>query len=217
MRQRNKKWVAGELETNQHLIKTPEELKGVWKNEFDNDNEIHLEIGCGKGDFAIGMAKKHPNVNFVAFEKEEQVIAIAIRKLREAEEELGMELNVLFINGDANNVLDYFEDGEISRIYVNFSDPWRNRKKWQKRRLTHRSFLEKYKQILVKDGSVFQKTDNVNLFEFSLNEFAEMDWKMRNISLDLHNSEFEDNVVTEYEMKFSSQGMPIYRLEAYKR
>ncbi len=217
MRQRNKKWVDGEMEKNTHLVKTPENNKGTWKEIFSNEEEIHLEIGCGKGDFVIGMAEKNPNVNFVAFEKEEQVVAMAIRKLREREEELGTTFNVLFINDDAKDLEKFFEVGEISRIYLNFSDPWRNRKKWFKRRLTHRNFLEIYSKLLVKDGSLFQKTDNRSLFEFSLNEFSDCDWKLKNISLDLHTSDFQDNVVTEYEKKFSEQGMPIYRLEAYKR
>ncbi|MFV0520161.1 MAG: tRNA (guanosine(46)-N7)-methyltransferase TrmB [Lachnospirales bacterium] len=217
MRQRNKKWVEGEMESNLHLIKTPEVNKGKWKDLFSNDCELHLEIGCGKGDFVIGMAEKNPNVNFIAFEKEEQVVAMAIRKLREREEEIGYELNVLFINDDAKDLEKFFDLGEINRIYLNFSDPWRNRKKWFKRRLTHRSFIEIYFKILTKDGSLFQKTDNRSLFEFSLNEFSFCDWKLSNVSLDLHNSEFEGNVVTEYEKKFSEMGMPIYRLEAYKR
>lgn len=217
MRQRNKKWVDGEMENNRHLVKTPEDNKGKWKEIFSNSEELHLEIGCGKGDFVIGMAEKNLNINFVAFEKEEQVVAMAIRKLREREEELGINFNVLFINDDAKDLENYFEDGEINRIYLNFSDPWRNRKKWFKRRLTHRNFIKLYEKLLVSNGSLFQKTDNRSLFEFSLNEFSDCDWKLRNISLDLHSSEFEENVITEYEKKFSDLGMPIYRLEAYKR
>lgn len=217
MRQRNKKWVDGEMQTNEHLLTNGKENKGKWKEVFGNDYPVHLEIGCGKGDFVIGMSKVNKEINFVAFEKELQVTAMAIRKLREEEEELGEKLNVLFINADASNLNDYFEQGEIERIYVNFSDPWRNRKKWFKRRLTHRSFLEIYKGLLVEHGSVHQKTDNRDLFEFSLNEFSYADYKLSNISLDLHNSEYEGNIVTEYERKFSEKGFPIYRLEATKR
>ncbi len=217
MRQRNKKWIDSEMKVNKHLISNPEEHKGAWSKLFDNENPIHLEIGCGKGDFVVGMAEMHKEVNFVAFEKEEQVIAMAIRKLREFEEENDIKLNVYFINDDAKDLENFFEVSEISRIYLNFSDPWRNRKKWFKRRLSHRNFLQIYSKILIDEGSVFMKTDNRNLFEFSLNEFSFCDWKLRNISLDLHSSDFEGNVVTEYETKFSNMGMPIYRLEAYKR
>lgn len=217
MRQRNKKWIDSEMKVNKHLISNPEEHKGAWSKLFDNENPIHLEIGCGKGDFVVGMAEMHKEVNFVAFEKEEQVIAMAIRKLREFEEENNIKLNVYFINDDAKDLENFFEVSEISRIYLNFSDPWRNRKKWFKRRLSHRNFLQIYSKILIDEGSVFMKTDNRNLFEFSLNEFSFCDWKLRNISLDLHSSDFEGNVVTEYETKFSNMGMPIYRLEAYKR
>ncbi|MFV0441894.1 MAG: tRNA (guanosine(46)-N7)-methyltransferase TrmB [Lachnospirales bacterium] len=217
MRQRNKKWVENEMETNIHLVKEPTVYKGKWQEIFDNDNPIHLEIGCGKGDFVVGMAMLHRNINFIAFEKEEQVIAMAIRKLREKEETDNIELNVLFINDDAKDLRDFFGKGELERIYLNFSDPWRNRKKWYKRRLSHRGFLEIYKDILEEKGSLFMKTDNQNLFEFSLNELSHCDFKLSNITFDLHNSEFEGNVVTEYETKFSNAGMPIYRLEAYKR
>lgn len=217
MRARNKKWVEGELELNEKLEREAKENKGKWNEIFENQNDIYLEIGCGKGDFVIGMAKENPNVNFVAMEKEPQVIAKAIRKLRELEEELDTDFNVLFILGDASEILEYFDIGEIKNIYLNFSDPWRNRKKWNKRRLTHRGFLEKYKTLLNGSGAIIQKTDNKDLFEFSLNEFAYVDLKLKNITFDLHNSDFEGNVVTEYEEKFSSQGMPIYRAEAWVR
>ncbi len=217
MRARNKKWVDGELESNENLEREAKENKGKWREIFENDNDIHLEIGCGKGDFVIGMSQQNPNINYVAMEKEPQVIAKAVRKLRELEEIDGIERNILFVLGDANELLEYFEVGEIKGVYLNFSDPWRNRKKWNKRRLTHRGFLQKYLTLLDGQGAVIQKTDNRDLFEFSLNEFCFMDFKLKNISLDLHNSEFEGNVVTEYEEKFSSQGMPIYRVEAYVR
>lgn len=217
MRSRNKKWVSGELETNENLLKEAKENKGKWSEIFENENDIHLEIGCGKGDFVIGMSEKNPNINYIAMEKESQVIARAVRKLRELEEIDGIERNIIFVLGDANDIMEYFEIGEIKNIFLNFSDPWRNRKKWNKRRLTHRGFLEKYITLLNGCGAIIQKTDNRDLFEFSLNEFCFMDLRLENISLDLHNSEFEENVVTEYEEKFSNQGMPIYRVEAHIR
>lgn len=215
MRQRNKPWVEPELDNNPHMTTNAKDNKGKWQQLFNNDNDIHLEIGCGKGDFVVGMAVMHPDINFVAFEKEKQVIASAVRKVRETEDELGIKLNVFFILGDATEILEYFDKGEIKRIYLNFSDPWRNRKKWNKRRLTHRDFLENYKQLFDKEGSIHQKTDNKDLFEFSLNEFSYADYKLSDITFDLHNSDFTGNVITEYETKFSSQGLPIYRVCAY--
>ena len=124
--------------------------------------------------------------------------------------------NILFVWGDVNNILEYFANGELSRVYVNFCDPW-PKKRWHKRRLTYRGFLENYKTILNKTGEIHFKTDNEKLFEFSLNEFSEANLKLKNITLDLANSDYEGNVTTEYEDKFMSYGMKIYRVEGIKR
>ena len=124
--------------------------------------------------------------------------------------------NIKFVWGDVNNILTYFDENELSRVYVNFCDPW-PKKRWNKRRLTYRGFLENYKTILNANGEIHFKTDNEKLFEFSLNEFSEADLKLKNITLDLANSEFEGNVTTEYEDKFMSYGMKIYRVEGIKR
>ena len=212
MRMRKKKNLDARWERcERYLMENPESMKGKWAQFFGNDKEIHLEIGCGKGGFITGMAKKYPDVNFIAVEKVRDVMVMAMEKAADAQ--LG---NVVFMDMDAEKIEDIFEKGEISRIYLNFSDPWKKNKQ-AKRRLTHKRFLDRYKNVLPVGGYVWFKTDNRALFEFSLNSFAEEDFKMRNISLDLHNSKFEDNVMTEYETRFSEMGMPIYRVEAMYR
>ena len=189
------------------LIKEPALNKGNWKKVFGNDRPVQLEIGCGKGGFISQLAMKNPEINFIAIEKCTDVIIMAMEKIMN----LGIK-NVLFINGDAGLLPDILEKGEISRIYINFCDPW-PKSHHKKRRLTHRNFLEIYKNVLPEGGEVHFKTDNRKLFEFSLNEFADCNIKMRNISLDLHASNFEDNIVTEYEKNFSEKGFPIFRCE----
>lgn len=212
MRMRKKKNLDARWERcARYLVESPEDMKGKWKEIFGNGNEIHLEIGCGKGGFITGMAEKYPDVNFIAVEKVRDVMVMAMEKASAAELE-----NVVFMDMDAEKIEDVFEKGEVSRIYLNFSDPWKKNKQ-AKRRLTHKRFLDRYKNVLPEGGYVWFKTDNRALFEFSLNSFAEENFKMRNISLDLHNSKFEDNVMTEYETRFSEMGMPIYRVEAMYR
>lgn len=209
MRMRKKKNCALRMEACAEVWeKEPCSKKGHWAELFGNDNPIYLEIGCGKGMFITEMAKKYPDVNFLGVDLFEDVLVLALEKVH------GEALmNVKLFTGDAGKLCDYFEYGEIAGIYLNFSDPWK-KKKQAKRRLTHKNFLDIYRQVLKSGSPICFKTDNKNLFEFSLNSFAGEDFKMRNITLDLHNSDFEDNVLTEYEKKFSDQGMPIYRLEA---
>lgn len=211
MRIRKKPWAEEELNKNIKLVKEPENLKGNWKNYFNNCNPIHIEIGCGKGQFINKMSLKNPNINYIAIEKQSQVIAMALKKSKLFE----TNNNLYFFAANVENLKNYFEPGEIKRIYINFCDPWPNKKKWAKRRLTHKNFLNLYEEIFEEKGEIFFKTDNRILFEFSLNEFLNKGWKLKNISLDLENSDFNENVKTEYEEKFSDLGMPIYRLEAY--
>lgn len=207
MRMRKKKNCDVRLEKSGSLwIREPELLKGKWSEEFGNSNPIHIEIGCGKGNFICGMAEKYPDVNFVAIEVVPDVMVIAMEKA-----EPKNLANVRFIIADAAKLCDYFAQFEISRIYLNFSDPWK-KKKQAKRRLTHKNFLDIYKQLLHIGDMICFKTDNQKLYEFSLNSFAENDLKMSDITFDLHNSGFCDNVMTEYEARFSEQGMPIYRV-----
>ena len=209
MRMRKKKNCAERMERCSGIwIKNPEDYKGRWRELFKNDNPIHIEIGCGKGSFVAGMAKMYPDINFIAIEKVEDVIVMAMEKAAAAELE-----NVIFADIDAQVLADIFEKGEISRIYLNFSDPWKKNKQ-AKRRLTHKNFLDKYKQVHNEGDYILFKTDNRKLFEFSLNSFCMENFKLENITFDLHNSGFEGNVVTEYERRFVDEGAPIYRLEA---
>lgn len=211
MRIRKKNWTQDELENSKFLIRQPDEYKGRWKEKFGSENPLHVEIGCGKGKFVAEMSKANPCINYIGIEKFTLVAARAIRKckLLEAGD------NVFIMSVDAEEIENIFDPGEVSRIYLNFSDPWPNRKKWIKKRLTNERFLQRYENIFGNKGEIFLKTDNREFFEFSLQSFSEKGWILRNISLDLHNSGFEGNIMTEYESKFSEQGMPIYRLEAY--
>lgn len=209
MRMRKKKNCDARMERCADIwIKEPESLKGRWAERFGNDKPVHIEIGCGKGNFIVGMAKMYPDINFIAIEKVEDVIVMAMEKAKDAQ-----LTNVLFTDMDAEKIEEIFERGEIRRIYLNFSDPWK-KKKQAKRRLTHKRFLDRYKAVLLNGDYIYFKTDNKALFDFSLNSFAEENFKLSNISLDLHNSDFKGNVMTEYEKRFSDMGMPIYRLEA---
>ncbi|WP_195938872.1 tRNA (guanosine(46)-N7)-methyltransferase TrmB [Romboutsia sp. 1001713B170131_170501_G6] len=187
-----------------------EQYKGSWNEKFGNDNPIHVEFGTGRGKFLTTLAKENPNINYIAFEIKEEVLLKAVEKA--VENNSG---NILFAWANVSNILDYFEKEELSRVYINFCDPW-PKKRWAKRRLTHKNFLNMYSEILKDDGEIHFKTDNENLFEFSLNEITDNNWKLKNISLDLANSEFE-NVTTEYEDKFMSYGMKIFRCEARKK
>lgn len=209
MRVRKKKNCAARMERCAAIHVTEHErYKGRWKELFGNDNPIHIEIGCGKGSFVCGMAQKYPDINFIAIEKVEDVIVMAMEKAMGQ----GLE-NVRFMDMDAEKIDEFFEKGEISRIYLNFSDPWKKNKQ-AKRRLTHKNFLDRYKKVLNNGDHIWFKTDNKQLFEFSLNSFAAENFKLENITLDLHNSKFEGNVITEYEQRFLDLGQPIYRLEA---
>ena len=207
MRIRKKPWAEEELAQNDHVMKNAEALKGKCWEYFGNDNPIYVEIGCGKGGFIRKNAEAYPHINFVGIERNLSVVAVAARRTTE-------ELpNLALVWDDAKKLSDFFEVGEFQRLYLNFSDPWPKKRQY-KRRLTYRGYLQSYREAFGDKGEIFFKTDNRNLFEFSLNEFCADNWKLSNISLDLHNSDYEGNIMTEYEEKFSSQGMPIYRLEA---
>ena len=176
---------------------------------FGNQNPVHVEIGCGKGTFVRDMAKKYPDINFIAVEKITDVMVCCAEKIKA--EEL---TNVRVLCADAKTLAEAIPLGSVNRIYLNFSDPW-PKAGHKKRRLTHKIFLDVYKQILVPDGSIALKTDNDSLFEFSLEEFASNGFELDEISYDLHTSEFaNDNVMTEYEANFSKQGIPIKRCVA---
>ena len=171
---------------------------------------VHLEIGCGKGAFITECAKRNPEISFVALERISDVLLLAAEKVR-AE---GLT-NVRFLIEDAKNIPQYFAPGQVERIYLNFSDPW-PKKGYAKRRLTHESYLALYRQVLSDTGSVFLKTDNKNLFDFSLSEFDRCGFRLKNITYDLHHSPLQsENIMTEYEANFSAKGFAINRVEAY--
>ena len=209
MKLRNIKGADKIIEKSKYIILNPEDYKGKYISLFNNDNPIHIEIGMGKGDFIIGMAINNPDINFIGIEKYDSVIVKAIEKIEDKQIN-----NLKLIRMDANNIDNVF-DKEIDLIYLNFSDPWpKNRN--AKRRLTHERLLSKYEKIFKLEKKIYMKTDNASLFEFSIQSLSEFGYKLKNISLDLHNSDFKDNIQTEYEKKFSSKGVKINRLEAYK-
>ena len=211
MRLRKVKNALDKLSENKsYYVPNPNEFKGKWKDVFWNDNPIHIEIGCGKGQFISQLASINSDVNYIAIEKYDSVLLRCLEKV-ETMNLLNLKLAII----DANTLTDYFENKEVSRIYINFSDPW-PKYAHRKRRLTYTTFLESYNYILKDDGAVYQKTDNRKLFEFSLESFNNNNWSLSNISLDLHNDDTKDNITTEFEDKWSKLG-PIYRLEARKR
>lgn len=216
MRPRNKKHLEERFEKCINLtVPEPIEKKGKWKTLYNNSsNPLHLEIGCGKGAFITGMAEKNPDVSFVAMECVKNVIVTAMEKTAA----LGYE-NIIFLNNNAEHICEYFEKGEVDKIYLNFSDPW-PKKRQAGRRLTHANYLKLYKEILSPDGCIVQKTDNRGLFDFSVESFKENGWTLKNVSYNFHSDEtpqelLDANVITEYERRFMDLGQPIHRLEAY--
>ena len=212
MRLRN---VPGARETiieNKFSIQQPEQMKGKWAEVFQNDHPIHIEVGMGKGQFIIEMARRNPEVNYIGIEKYSSVLVRAVEKLEDFEQD-----NLRLIRMDAENIEEVFDKDEVDRIYLNFSDPW-PKDRHAKRRLTSTRFLERYDNILTPEGRVMFKTDNKDLFDFSLEQVEEAGWILENHTYDLHHSEYnEGNVMTEYEEKiFQLKGNPICRLVAYR-
>ena len=192
---------------NKYYITSPESYKGKWNELFNNNNPIHIEIGCGKGQFISSLAKLNKDINYIAIEKYDSVLLRTLEKVID----LGLD-NLKLINIDADSLSNYFMENEVSTIYLNFSDPW-PKNHHAKRRLTSPLFLEQYKRVLKNDGVLIQKSDNRHLFEYSLESFSQNGWYLSNIYLDLHKEEDVFNITTEYEDKWSKKG-PIYKLEA---
>lgn len=209
MRLRNVKGSRDVIAASEYVIKDETTRKGTWGTIFGNSNPVHIEIGMGKGQFITTLAQQNPNINYVGIEKYSSVLIRAIAK----QEELQLP-NLYFIRMEAEYIADVFAPGEVARIYLNFSDPW-PKDRHAKRRLTSKEFLARYDQILVADGEVIFKTDNRELFDFSLEQVPEAGWKLENFTYDLHHSEYlEGNIMTEYETKFVAEGKPICRLVA---
>ena len=190
MRRRKKKGSDIKLLSyNNYVIRENiESLKGKWHERFSNNNPIHAEFGTGRGKFITTLAKENPDINYIAMEIKEEVLLKAVEKA--AEQNL---TNIYFIWGDVNQIEEYFDKGELERVYINFCDPW-PKKRWAKRRLTHTSFLNKYYNILNEKGEVHFKSDNEGLFEFTLNEICNNPWKLKNICLEIYiNKLYESN------------------------
>lgn len=210
MRLRNIKGSREAIEINEYVINNPEDMKGKWKLFFGNSNPIHIEVGMGKGRFITALSMLNPDINYIGIEKYSSVLYRALEKMD------GLKLtNLYFIRMDAEDICDVFERNEISKIYLNFSDPW-PKDRHAKRRLTSKNFFERYDKILIPEGKVEFKTDNNDLFEFSLEQIPEAGWNLAAVTRDLHNDEAMNigNVMTEYEEKFSSAGNPINKLIA---
>lgn len=210
MRRRNVRNIEERINnTNSLLVKNPEELKGNWKNIFENENPIYLEIGMGKGDFIIEHAKTYPNINFIGLEKYPSVIIQAYDKVSDLE-----LANLRLVSYDADNILNLFSEKEIDKIFLNFSDPW-PKTRHAKRRLTNINFLKKYEIILKENGLIEFKTDNQGLFAYSLMEMNNYPMRFIDLSLDLHNRNKEEYIIkTEYEKKFIQKNYPICYLKA---
>jgi tRNA (guanine-N7-)-methyltransferase len=211
MRLRNIKGSREMVAANDYVVHEPEQYKGKWNALFHNDNPLHVEIGMGKGKFIMRLAAENPEINYIGIEKYSSVLLRGLEKRKEVELS-----NLYFIRYDAEYLNDIFDKDDISRIYLNFSDPW-PKDRHAKRRLTSREFLNKYDQCLKKDGEVVFKTDNRDLFDFSVEEAKIAGWDLREVTYDLHHSEFvTGNVMTEYEEKFVAEGKPIHKMVAYR-
>ncbi len=213
MRLRNVKGARDRISNSECVIKEPRELKGKWNTLFNNDNPIYIEIGMGKGQFIMENARRNPNINYVGIEKFSSVLVRAIEKKESSEDKLD---NLVFLRFDAEYIEEIFEKDEVDRIYLNFSDPW-PKDRHAKRRLTSKEFFARYNNILTKEGKVIFKTDNRDLFDFSLEQVVEANWVLVNKTYDLHNSEFvEGNIMTEYEERFVNEGIKINRMEVIR-
>lgn len=211
MRLRNVKNAKEIVDASPYTLNLEEykSFKGRFKEIFDNDNPICLEIGMGKGDFIIGMAEEYPNVNFIGIEKYESVMVRAVQKLEDKKLP-----NLKLICTDAFWISDIF-DHEITTIFLNFSDPW-PKKRHMRKRLTHEIFLRQYDEISIGNPHIIQKTDNIRFFAYSLSSLSIYGYTLRQVSLDLEHEDIP-NVETEYEKKFKSCGVRINYLDAVKK
>ena len=212
MRLRRKPWVDAAIHEFDDFVfakdnEPGEEKKGGWRELFGRQAPLHVELGTGKGDFISQLAALHPEINYIGIEAQQDVLYSAAQKVRERELP-----NVKLLVFDINNIEDIFAPGEVDRFYVNFCDPW-PKARHAKRRLTHVNFLEKYRRLLKKGGELFFKTDNRPLFDFSLEQFELAGLQVADISFDLHAEQRPDNIMTEYERKFSGFGEKINRCE----
>ncbi|MEK1367139.1 tRNA (guanosine(46)-N7)-methyltransferase TrmB [Limosilactobacillus fermentum] len=211
MRVKHKKWAVPLMEAHPEMMTMdPASFKGRWQERFAKPQPLQVEVGMGKGQFIIGMAKAHPEINFIGLEIESTVAAIALKNA--LPEQLP---NLTLVRGDGAGLDTYFEDGSIDRLYLNFSDPW-PKTRHEKRRLTYKTFLANYQQVVKPGGGLEFKTDNQGLFEYSLTSLNNFGMIFDGVWLNLHESpENEGNVETEYEQRFANLGQPIYKLKAH--
>lgn len=219
MRIRYKKWARPELEECKFYIDNPEEIKGKWKTIFENqENPIHLELGCGKGQFISNLASNNLNTNYIAIDLVDAMLGLAKRNVEEVYKEENIEPNnIILTRFDIERILLILsKEDKIKRIYINFCNPW-PKGKHRKKRLTHTRQLEKYKEFLTDDGEIYFKTDDEDLFNSSLIYFEESGFEILKSTRDLHaESIFENNIETEHEKMFSEQGIKIKALIAKK-
>lgn len=226
MRLRNIKGSRDVLVANDYVINEPELNKGKWREVFGNDHPIYMEIGMGKGQFILENADRNPEINYIGVEMYASVLVRAVQKAEGAEgvagvrevNETGSQMlhpNLRFLNVQAENLENMFAPGEVDKIFLNFSDPW-PKARHAKRRLTSPTFLGRYEKILKKDGLLEFKTDNQDLFTFSLESVPEAGWELLASTRDLHHEPVMSigNIMTEYEKKFSDRGQPICKLIA---
>lgn len=209
MRLRKVKYASEKIDASKYVIKNYKDFTGHFKDLFNNNNPIYIEIGMGKGNFIINNALRNPNINYIGIEKFDSVMVRAIEKI----ENINIP-NLKFIKMDAIDIDNVFKN-EISKIYLNFSDPW-PKKRHAHRRLTSPIFLEKYEFITKPNYHIIQKTDNMGLFEYSIISFNNNSYKINELSLDLHNNNPINNIETEYEEKFKNQGKCIYKIDVTK-
>lgn len=207
------------LESKEGIILNPDAYRGQWSEVFGNGQPLHVELGMGKGQFIAGQSLHHPHINYIGIDLYDELIRKAYEKAASLRAEHGLSeepfANLRHVRWNIQHLEQVFAPSEVQRIYLNFSDPWPKRRH-ANRRLTHQSFVEKYLQLLMPGGQIRLRTDSRELFEFSLNTFADMDLKMKNITLDLHkNGTPQDHIFTEYEEKFINKEMPIYQCEVH--
>lgn len=205
MRMRKIPWAVEYLDEAQCRINNPETMKGKWK-QYLNTDCLHVEIGCGKGNYSLGMSKLYPKDGFVAIEKNDSAAGVAAKKY-DTDTEKG---KLCLIRGDAEVLSDWFDTHEIDVIHLNFSDPW-PKKRYAKRRLSNERFLQQYKNVLSENGEIQMKTDNAKLFAYSLLEFQNAGFTMVDVDVDYRSEPHPEDTQTEYEEKFVAKGQPIYR------
>lgn len=199
------------MESDPFVIQDPRRYAGHWRDFFGNDYPLHIEIGMGKGQFLHRLAELHPDINYLGIEKFSSVLVRALEKRTALDQD-----NLYFLRMDAEDITEIFASGEVQRIYLNFSDPW-PKDRHAKRRLTSTRFLARYNKILAPEGILQFKTDNTDLFRFSLEQLEEAGWTTDEVNFHLHeNGPAPDNVMTEYEEKFWKLGNPIHKLVAHR-